>query len=638
NMEATFSVKKSSGYSGNLCTHGSFECVKFYLDFHDGAGFIDQGSVKVNVHDIPAEKDCNGNSIFPIIYVATLKKKSIKISFCDKPLLPTLRAILSWNYCPPPDSPDWKPVWGSIMDCDIQIKPFIKPIFPDYIDFSKYLELANSSPALTVKQVAEISGVDLNQLNPQPQPPGIAELAKNYEKLKIPASRFAFKMVNDIISDPTSESALANKSILEGLKIDVNSIIDQLSVIQLPDPTKTNVDYEELECVGLDYNTESLVATICIKKNVGYSGDLCQPGSTEYIAFWIDWGNDCKWEYINTVELNVHDIKMKGDCLCYSVSLPLDATFHRKLCENPNVIRVRGVLSWNYPPSTTDPIDLEFYGNRVDAHIQLKPGKVLDPNNPIAIFDIIGGIDINHVDDITGLTKPGSFFAYNGITVPTGAPFDGVIVLNGPSFPGYRYKIKITNLSAGTPPTDVTDPFTVVGDLPFWPWVQYTPQVVDAQGYYPFLDHAKNTLNVLARFSPPTEDLYRVDLEVDTIPGSFFKIIQMDKTDPDVRLQVNDGGDCTNFKIGDTITGHFFVYDLNISEWSFGSTWGGGASGTSNTPPLPGTPFSIVTPANAHPCGEISLWARDKTIINSQGVGHFKPDSYKICLQEKNKQ
>ena len=61
-MEATFSIKNSYGYSGDLCTAGSREYVRFYLDFHDGAGFIDQGNVAINVHDIPAGKDCNGNS------------------------------------------------------------------------------------------------------------------------------------------------------------------------------------------------------------------------------------------------------------------------------------------------------------------------------------------------------------------------------------------------------------------------------------------------------------------------------------------------------------------------------------------------------------------------------------------------
>ena len=114
NMEATFAIKKSAGYSGNLCTAGSLEYVRFYLDFHDGNGFIDQGSVAVNVHDIPADKDCSGNSIFPIIYVATLKKKTSKFFFCDKPVLPTLRAVLSWSIDPPVNSPNWPPVWAML--------------------------------------------------------------------------------------------------------------------------------------------------------------------------------------------------------------------------------------------------------------------------------------------------------------------------------------------------------------------------------------------------------------------------------------------------------------------------------------------------------------------------------------------
>ena len=260
-------------------------------------------------------------------------------------------------------------------------------------------------------------------------------------------------------------------------------------------------------CVGLDYNTESLVATINIKRDLGYSGDLCKSGSKEYIAFWIDWDNTCSWQYINTLELNVHDVARRGGILSYSVSLPLDATYHRKLCNNPNVIRVRGVLSWNVAPSTVDPDNLKYYGNRVDAHVQVKPGTVINPGDIIPLFNIIGGIDVDHVNDITGLTKPGSFFAYNGLGVPTGAPFGGLIVLNGPTFPGYRYKIKVTNLSDGTS-TYLHNSFTVVGYLTHSPWVQYTTQSVDAGGYYHFLDYDKNTLNVCAKCDAKVVELY----------------------------------------------------------------------------------------------------------------------------------
>jgi hypothetical protein len=633
NMEATFAIKKSAGYSGNLCTAGSLEYVRFYLDFHDGNGFIDQGSVAVNVHDIPSDKDCSGSSIFPVIYVATLKKKTSKFFFCDKPVLPSLRAMLSWSINPPVNSPNWLPVWGSVMNCNVQLKPSFKFPFSD-TDLSEYITLAINSPNLTSKQISDITGVDLVQLNPQPLPPKLSDLINESVKLKIPASRFAFKIVHNMMKYPTSEITMKEKTILSDAKIDISKLIDEITVFPPIDISKANVDYEELDCVGLDYSTESLAANLRIKKKIGYSGDLCSPGSKEYIAFWINWNEPCAWQYINTVQLNVHDLKMVGDHLCYSVSLPLDATFHRKLCNNPNVIRVRGVLSWNVPPSTTNPNKLEFYGNRVDAHVQLKPGKVLDPNNPLALYTVIGGIDVDHVNDATGLTKVNTVFAYNALPVPTGAPFGGVIVINGPSFPGSKYRLKITNLNDGTS-YYLNSPLVTVGWSPVPPYSPWFTHFPDASDYYDFLPSNQNLLNVLARFTPGTEDKLKVEMEVQGVGMTFFKIIQMDNTAPVLSLTVDNGGDCTYYAKGDTITGHYYAFDKNISYWSFGTTWGGSISGITNTPSMPGNGFSVNTPANAYPCGSVSLYAIDKTIVNSQSVGYPVWASYNVCLKDK---
>jgi hypothetical protein len=632
NMEATFAIKRTSGYSGDLCTAGSLEYIRFYLDFHDGAGFIDQGSTAVNVHDIPAETDCTGQSIFPITYVATLQKTTAKFSLCSTPVLPTLRAILSWSSEPPAASPAWNPVWGSVLDADIQIKPSWKfPIVE--VDLSAYFELAASSPNLSSKQLTEITGIDINQFNPKPVPHTLSEIVKKYTEAKVPASRFALKTVKNLIESPSSPLALADKLILTGFKIDVNSIIDQLGIVLPVDAANANVDYEQLKCVGLDYNIESLVATIEIKKNLGYGGDLCSAGSTEYIAFWVDWGNDqCAWEYINTVQLNTHDIKMVGSGLYYSVSLPIDTTFHKKLCTSPNVVRVRGVLSWDIAPSTTDPNKLEYYGNRVDTHVQIKPGAVIEPGDVIPLYTIIGGIDVDHVDDTTGLTIPGSIFAFNALPVPTGAPFGGEIVINGPSFAGYKYRIKVTDLNDGTS-YYVNNSLSTVGFSLVPPYSPWFTQVPDIDYYYDFLPLNQNLLNVLARFTPGTEDQLLVEIEVEGIPGTFGKTIQMDNTLPVIQLLVNDGGDCTHYKKGDTITGDYYVYDEYILSWSFATTWGGDASGNSNTPALPGTAFSVVTPANAYPCGGVSLSASDKTIIDSQALRGPVYTSYNICLQ-----
>ena len=52
-LYATFDIKKSGGYSGDLCDDGSTEYVRFFVDF--GSGWLDAGLAATDVHDIPAE-------------------------------------------------------------------------------------------------------------------------------------------------------------------------------------------------------------------------------------------------------------------------------------------------------------------------------------------------------------------------------------------------------------------------------------------------------------------------------------------------------------------------------------------------------------------------------------------------------
>jgi hypothetical protein len=630
-LEATISVKKSAGYSGQLCQGGSSEYLRFYLDFHDGEGFIDQGNVAINVHDMPAANDCDGKAIFPIKYAATLPKKTDKFATCGHPVLPSLRVILSWDEEPPADFPNWLPPWGNVFNCDVQLKPFQILAVDKTAAFMGYLKLSADFPHLSANDLAEISGVTVSDLLDKPALGSLEDIAKKYKNL-VPPKRFAFKEVSNMIKYPLSEITMAQKGVMDYLKIDYASIIEELGIVLAADDTKANVDWEELECVGLDYNSEALVASLRIKKNTGYKEDLCHAGSKEYVAFWIDWG-DCVWTYLNTIELPVHDIAIPDKDLSYQVTLPVDFTYHRKPCGASNIARVRCVLSWDTPPSTVDPDKLNYYGNRVDAHIQIKPGAEIDPGDVVPLYNIIGGIDVDHVDDASGLTRAGSFFAYNGLSVPTGAPFGGRIVLNGPLFPGYKYRVKVTNLTTGTSYYMKDHLTNLVGYLPHAPWVQYTNVVPDANGWYDYKPPEKNTLSVLARFTPGTNDKLLVEFEIQGIIGTFVKTIQMDNVAPVVKLAVDDEGDCTHFHKGDKLTGNYYVYDKFISSWSFNSTWGENASGTANTLDLPGAAFEIQTVPSAYPCGSVSLWAEDKTIVDSQWWGHEVYTSYNVCLQ-----
>jgi hypothetical protein len=49
-----------------------------------------------------------------------------------------------------------------------------------------------------------------------------------------------------------------------------------------------NTRYEELTCVGLWPEKNLLEATLMVKLPFGFLGDLCSPGSYEYVRFFID--------------------------------------------------------------------------------------------------------------------------------------------------------------------------------------------------------------------------------------------------------------------------------------------------------------------------------------------------------------
>ena len=70
--------------------------------------------------------------------------------------------------------------------------------------------------------------------------------------------------------------------------------------------------YEELTSVGYNPWQKRLFATFDIKKAFGYSGNLCDDGSTEYVRFFVDFGGG--WQDAGVVATDVHDIPTGKDC------------------------------------------------------------------------------------------------------------------------------------------------------------------------------------------------------------------------------------------------------------------------------------------------------------------------------------
>ena len=151
------------------------------------------------------------------------------------------------------------------------------------------------------------------------------------------------------------------------------------SVFKPVKPIAANVFYEELTCVGYNPNLNELEATIQIKRASGYGSDLCGPGSTEYVRFFVDYGSG--WTEVGLAGVNVHSIPTALDCtdhstkpLSYVVSVPIEPK--TDYCGNPVEPNVRAVLQWNTPPST-NPGTPPIWGNALDRHILFDPRPII---------------------------------------------------------------------------------------------------------------------------------------------------------------------------------------------------------------------------------------------------------------------
>ncbi len=197
-----------------------------------------------------------------------------------------------------------------------------------------------------------------------------------------------------------------NVSELVALQIDPSKLIGIYN--DLPGEKEANVTFEEVTCVGLNTDTDTLGAVVHIKKSSGYSGDLCHKGSKEHVAFWADWNNNGTFDqYLGTVSFTIHDIaNLPAGGLYYNVALPFDVSKRLKACSTPNIIRVRAVLSWEALPSTTNPNQLNTWGDSIDALVQLRPGR---GSGLHTIISLVGNVDRLMIDPVQNLYNYNAF-------------------------------------------------------------------------------------------------------------------------------------------------------------------------------------------------------------------------------------
>jgi hypothetical protein len=655
-LEATIAVKLPNGYGGTLCMAGTTEYVRFFVDY--GSGWEDAGVTGVKVHDIPAAKDCSGAATKPLMYVASLRLKP-KTKCCNHAVVPKVHAILSWEWMPPAGAANvnWTPPWGNTRDCHIQIKPNPWTIACIFDLFSE--GLGNKLKFPQIFEQVKYQPIPL----PDPPPFTLAELAKQYnvqggkaESTGVETHRFATQELHAAL---TSAGGFNLKSISAQTQVWKSIGLDMAAALAALNETNANVSYEQLQCLGMDESQpERLVATFRVKRPEGYSGQLCYPGSQEYVAFWADWDNTCQWTYLGTVAVNVHDLKkdFPQDGICYSAILPVDLTYHRRTCKEPKIARVRAVLSWAVPPSPTNPDSLNYWGNRIDAHVQINPGDPI--GEPKAIIRNIGGIPLEDIStSTTGMTTPSAVFAHSpaspadswGLGRP--CPFGGSIRVEGPFFNGYFYRVKAHKLG------DPYSSFKVLGDsfqLERWSSPPSFDEQISTGGFFAYSDPLQYVDFTLAVWAAGADgdDLWDIQLDIATAPNEASIIgstpwyrVQLDNTGPagppavplTMDIHITSGfGDCQDTKQGDVITGIFIADDLHFGGWGLSTEPNtvstpsnqptvSGLASTSPAPAPGGHAWSLDTssPVSMKPCGYVvRLDVSDRTIVGSMPGQH----------------
>jgi hypothetical protein len=448
----------------------------------------------------------------------------------------------------------------------------------------------------------------------------------------------------NFVSAKASLDAESFTKFLPGVKIDTG-IIDQL----FP-KSDGNISFEELKCIGLDPNhPDTLVGVIQVKKSSGYSGGPCTHGSPEYVTFWGDFDGNGSFETcLGTAQVTVYDLpNIPDQGLFYAVRLPVDLSKYRQPCKKgPKVVRIRAILSWNVAVPCSNPDQVPVWGNREETLINISP-SVQTPSGTILN---LGGISVAYIDNVTGMTTSTAKFVINNYppdSLGRACPFGGRVTVQGYPVPGYSYIVEVSQDNAIWTPvlTDlwVEDQFANLN-------LYKANPVTNRFDYLPF---TQNAMLLLAQWDTSGNEKWYVRLSVfdggGFLEGTDTHVIQIDNTWPEVSVNITTGtGNCGKFKIGTLLEGKYVARDVLAFGDQIGQYYvyiqpgvnppGVGVptpdGGLVSTLTAPGEDWKLDTTAMT-PCGyTINVQAVDRTIINSQWVGHWNSASAGFCLEQ----
>ena len=565
---------------------------------------------------------------------------------------------------PPTLNPNDLPYFGNRLDVNIQLRP--RPLTLQCL-LDDILVLKNQE----IKYPPQLSQIDLKAELPvlKPKPVPWQQLASTYREAKVPNHRMVYEALLPMIKPELPHPPISyeiDPSIFKELNIDIAALIDALS------SKEANTTFEELTCVGLNTDTDILGGVIQVKKPYGYSGSLCQSGSHEYVAFWADWNNDGNFdEYLGTASVETHDLaKLPGGGLCYAVMLPCNFSERLKTCENPVVVRIRGVLSWAVPPSTTDPNSLNYWGNSLDVVVQLRPVGVPPGQGLFDLIYDVGGVSLPNISGSTHLAFPAPVpLNTNQCGMgPWDRPFGGGVRIGGriyntgPAGSVY-YQVQYAPSGSGSwlPVTNQVT-FELMHPLPWDPkYPQENVSINSPDGWFPYMEDPTASPPIFERTARLANwqtgslsgdyDLRLVyclgdphavgavyhysaivTIKVDNhgFTVSPTANVTLDKT-YDLDLIIT-GGDCHSYEHGvDTITGKLHAVSDNFWKWVFELQPTTHTHGT-NANPACRSYISLadtgddevnwtLNTGSLDPCGyTLTLRAYDRTIVDSNGA------------------
>ena len=425
-----------------------------------------------------------------------------------------------------------------------------------------------------------------------------------------------------------------------------------------------NTDFEQVVCAGLNTATDTVGAVIWIKRPGGYGGNLCQAGTTEYVAFWADFDDNGTYEtYLGMAAVQVHDItNIPKEGLFYSVILPSNFSAHLKACVNPNVVRLRAVLSWSVPPSTIDPNALNFWGNRLDVAMQIRPGRAT--TGLVGYLYYIGNVPLLDISTTTYLANPssGALNTANCAQPAMDRPFAGGITVGGrisnfvPGTAYYQVQVSPHGAASWQPITHdpvnfilqdgpnqivVSDPFSADG----WYLFREDPGAAEFEinsylGTWNSGSMPDGTYDIRLAYTtnyPITGSsvIFYTNIVTFIVSNRSFTVSPTANTAIDTSYDVDlviDGGDCHSYAQGNVITGHLRGTNPYFWMWTLDPEPSTHTHGTQCVPPCrsygslsdpgatPSEAWSLDT-TKLDKCGyTVTLRVWDRAIVNSNGA------------------